>query len=727
MSALIGALRVSLSADTAQFEAGMKRAQRSSATAATGIQKSMSIIKAGVSGLVAGLSVGMFVNAIKGALDYAGSLGEVAQQLGVTTRDLQVFRFAAGQVGVSQEQLETGLSKLTITLGKVAAGAKQPIAALNAIGISVDQLKGKDTGEAFRIIADGLQKVTDRSQRAAVEVALFGKSGAMLDNLLSGGAESINGLALAAEKLGIVLSDEQIQRADDTADKLEALKTVLAARIAGVVADNADSILGLADALGYLVQKLGDALGYLTAFRAVLADFERNYSIAAIVNGTAQVPQVATQLGQAGRSIKLALPPVKPKITPGADIGKFLAGGGGSKKHKGAGRADHSAEDALRDSYQFDQELRRAQMDVLRATQDLAHDYVERTNISIQILDAEKASRDAEHQYQIALYKLTSGKQGQSEEQVRQIKLEEDRTDALERQKLLEDEQLKRQEDFAHLEDNALANQMDVLQSQARLAETASERRDVELRILDLAYKEEKMRLERIMRESKDWAEVEAARQDLSNLDRTYGSDRQGVINSTRGPLEEWAASVPKTAAQINEAIQSIEVEGLEGLSDGIADVITGAKSLGDAFSDVAKSIIADLVRMSVRMLMFRALSSVFGGLFGGSPSGGADPWSESMGGIFGGVPKFAGGGSFSVLGRRGVDRNMLSLNGLPMAHVSYGERISVGDGQGSPSVVVNQYNTYAGNAVTREDLARVHQVTVAAAKQAVSEQNRRR
>jgi hypothetical protein len=36
------------------------------------------------------------------------------------------------------------------------------------------------------MIAEKLQTVSDRSQRAAIEVALFGKAGAKLDNLLSG-------------------------------------------------------------------------------------------------------------------------------------------------------------------------------------------------------------------------------------------------------------------------------------------------------------------------------------------------------------------------------------------------------------------------------------------------------------------------------------------------------------------------------------------------------------
>jgi hypothetical protein len=81
------------------------------------------------------------------------------------------------------------------------------------------------------------------------------------------------------------------------------------------------------------------------------------------------------------------------------------------------------------------------------------------------------------------------------------------------------------------------------------------------------------------------------------------------VIRNTRGPLEEWKASVPQTAAQINEAFQSIQVNGLEGLSDALTDVITGTKSLKDAFGDLAKSVIADILHMTIRMLIFRAIS----------------------------------------------------------------------------------------------------------------------
>jgi hypothetical protein len=64
-----------------------------------------------------------------------------------------------------------------------------------------------------------------------------------------------------------------------------------------------------------------------------------------------------------------------------------------------------------------------------------------------------------------------------------------------------------------------------------------------------------------------------------------------------------------------------------------------------------------------------------------GSLAGGASVLgSVPLSGAFGALPGFAGGGSFNVMGRTGVDKNVLSLNGLQIAKVSYGERVTVGN-----------------------------------------------
>lgn len=672
MSALIGALRVSLSADTAKFEQGMKRAQRQTQTSSSAISKSMGMMKAGIAGFVSGLSIGLLTNAIKGALEYAGSLGEVSQQLGTTTKDLQVFRFAAGQVGISSEEVDKGLLKLRVTLGQVAAGAAAPTKALAAIGITAKDLAGLDTGAAFRRISDGLAGVTDGAQRAAVEVALFGRTGAKLDNLLAGGSKALNELSAAAEKLGIVLSDDQIQNADATADKLAALQTVLKAQIAGVVADNADAILGLANALVSLVSTIGVALNAWRQFQAEFNSsvFEAMGNEAAAAKWRGSNFQSGKQATIPGRSVSIKLAPPKEFVPPaGPDIGKFLAGGGGSKKAP-KGPKDTS----LRDAFQFDQELLRAQMDVLRATQDLSFDYVQRGIIALHLLDLEKQSYDAELDYSVAAGERTKP-------QADMLRLEYDRRDQLERDKVLHDEQRQRTEEFNESSRMMLEVARDKLESELQLADTAAEQRDLQLKILEYNYRIERARLETVLAdEASSESAKNEARQRLAAMPGMLANDQRGVRNATRGPWEEYAASIPDDAGKMQEALEQVRVDGVEALTNSLVDAMTGVKSLGAAFKEVAAQIVADLLKIYIRKMLVGALSNALGGAGGlaGGGGGGTPQFSPSNPGV-----GFAKGGSIAVMGRGGTDRNILSMNGLPIARVSKGERIDVSNGGG--------------------------------------------
>jgi hypothetical protein len=676
----------------------MKRAQRTTQASASAMQKSMGTIAAGIKGLVAGLSVGLIIQAGKAALEYAGHLGELADTLGLTTKDLQTFSYAAGQVGISQEELEAGIQKLTISMGKAQLGSKAQVAAFDAIGISLDQLKGKDAGEVFRLIADKLQNVSDRSQRAAVEVALFGKAGAKLDNLLSGSQGRLSELSDAAERLGIVLSDEQIQKADATADKIAALQTVLKANIAGAVADNADSILSLANALATLISSVGQAI---TGWKRMVAEFKAGMPF--LAQGPAGLGLYSQAADLAAKDQKNASTFAKiqsglsnfgkkPKPVGGAAPKAFLGGGGGggSKRSRGGG-ADHSAQDSLRDANQFDQELRRAQMDVLQATQDLSHDYVERTTLGIQMLDLEKAGFDSEQRYQTALFKLTKGKEGQSDAQAAQLKIEFDKADQLRRQALLDEEQAQRRQDVAMLDQTNFDTQKDKLQSELQLATTAKEQRDIQLKLLDLSYAQEKARLEAVLADQQaSEAAKEDARRRIAALSHTYGNDRQGVINNTMGPLESYLNGIPHTVEQTQEALENLEVQGLDGLATALSHVGEGWKAMRDIALHTIQDILAALIKMQVQKMIFSMLSSVAGGGIGAPNLGSAAAVNvgssalsyggPSLGTLAAGLPGFASGGSGVFGGIAGTDKNILSMNGLPIAKVSRGEKFAFGN-----------------------------------------------
>lgn len=253
--AQVGSLYTSLTLESSSFISGLKKSADAAERQSRVMERSFNVAKNAFAGFIGGLSVGAVVAAGKRALDYAGSLGEVAQQLGISTDALQQYQYMAGQAGVSQEEMRKAVGRLTKTLGEAKIGSDGAERAFAAIGIRGKELAGLNTEQAMKKIADALATIPDPAKRAALEVEFFGKAGQKLDTVLAGGSAAIDELASAADRLGIVLSSEQIQKADETADKLEAIKTVLEARIAGVVADNAGSIMKLADAVGTLSEQ----------------------------------------------------------------------------------------------------------------------------------------------------------------------------------------------------------------------------------------------------------------------------------------------------------------------------------------------------------------------------------------------------------------------------------------------------------------------------------------
>lgn len=266
---VLARLSVELGLDTAAFSTGARKARAD--TKDIGDRAEAMGRRVGAAGkavAIAGAAVaGAFVLgklkqlALEG-LEYASSLGETAQQLGVSTRALQEYRYAASQVGVSTDEMDAALSKLTRSIGEADAGSKTQSEAFAKLGISVRDAGGqiKDAGDLLPEIAEKLKGLESPAERAALLVDLFGKSGQKLAPLLADGAAGVNGLRDAAQKLGIVLSDEQIQKADETADKLSALNQVLSAKISGAVADNTGSILELVNALIKLVEYAGKAV-----------------------------------------------------------------------------------------------------------------------------------------------------------------------------------------------------------------------------------------------------------------------------------------------------------------------------------------------------------------------------------------------------------------------------------------------------------------------------------
>ena len=214
-------------------------------------------------GSAAGLLGGVSLIALaREGLDYASSLGEVADALGVGTDFLQKFRYAASQTGGSIEGADNAIGKFAVTVGKARDGNKAAESSFANLNVALADADGKarPLEAVYQDVARAIAKIPDPARQAAAAQAIFGKGFRDIMPLLKEGADGFRQLATDAQTLGLVLDRELIDKADAAADRLAALKNVMAVKIAGVVAENADAILVLANALATLATNAGDAI-----------------------------------------------------------------------------------------------------------------------------------------------------------------------------------------------------------------------------------------------------------------------------------------------------------------------------------------------------------------------------------------------------------------------------------------------------------------------------------
>jgi len=148
-------------------------------------------------------------------LHKAGNFQDLAEKIGDTASNVAALSVAASVGNLSMDSLVTLTNKLSKNLTGVDDESSAAGQAVAVLGINLEQLKAQSPTERIATIADAFDKFSDKGDRAAVAIALFGKAGAealpFLRELSSGvGRQSI-------------LTDEQIRLADEYSDKQKKL------------------------------------------------------------------------------------------------------------------------------------------------------------------------------------------------------------------------------------------------------------------------------------------------------------------------------------------------------------------------------------------------------------------------------------------------------------------------------------------------------------------------
>lgn len=159
---------------------------------------------------------------------FAGQIDELAKasgRLGLTVNELQSLQFAAGQTGVSSNELTKGLERFSRSIGETAQGIGSAKEEFEKLGISVTNADGslRPTTTLLNEVSDGLKDVEDPAERVRIAFDLFGRSGVKLINTLKGGSEGLTELRDRFNEITITLTEDQakaVEAANDGFDRL---------------------------------------------------------------------------------------------------------------------------------------------------------------------------------------------------------------------------------------------------------------------------------------------------------------------------------------------------------------------------------------------------------------------------------------------------------------------------------------------------------------------------
>ncbi|MDF1606951.1 hypothetical protein PZ897_02040 [Hoeflea sp. YIM 152468] len=216
-SSVIGALRVNLGLDSAQFSDGLKKSQ-------SGIQnfaKNAAVAFAAISAAASGAFL-----AIRGAAQRADDAWKSSQSLGMPIDELGRLTHAAEMSGASLETLQTGIRRASQAISQTAAGATNEAAkAFHQLGVKVKDSDGKlrSSTSVIEDIADRFSKMPDGVAKTNAAIAIFGRSGAQLIPMLNTGREGLKAMGDEAERLGLVFDEKTARSAEQFNDNIARL------------------------------------------------------------------------------------------------------------------------------------------------------------------------------------------------------------------------------------------------------------------------------------------------------------------------------------------------------------------------------------------------------------------------------------------------------------------------------------------------------------------------
>ena len=234
------------SAGTSSFTQGLTKIGNAAQTVSEQTRAMSMAATAALGGMVA-----LAVNAGQQADQWA----TMSQQLGLSTETLQKFQYASDQIDVDMSTITGAITRMKSNLDSTSGVWDQ-------IGVKVKQQNGqyRATEDIFWDTVEALSHIENETERDTQAMKIFGRSASELAGLIDDGGQKMRALGQEAADMGLIVSDEDIQKLNNFNDLLDGMKAQIQAALVEVALPVVEALQPLIAAVASVIKDVAKAL-----------------------------------------------------------------------------------------------------------------------------------------------------------------------------------------------------------------------------------------------------------------------------------------------------------------------------------------------------------------------------------------------------------------------------------------------------------------------------------
>lgn len=206
----------------------------------------------------AGALTGMAGLAVK-AGQSADEINTLSKQSGIAADTIQKMQYASDLLDVDMETAVKAAAKLKKGLDKNES-------TLVSMGVAVRDANGnyRDMESIFMGTVRALSKIENETERDKVAMDLFGKSADELAGYIDDGGQAFAELSKQAQEKGLIISDEDLQKANEFNDTLDELKATVGMDLMKAGASIGEALLPVLQQVAEIITKVTNAFAQLS-------------------------------------------------------------------------------------------------------------------------------------------------------------------------------------------------------------------------------------------------------------------------------------------------------------------------------------------------------------------------------------------------------------------------------------------------------------------------------